>query len=365
MPVFPGGGSGGGGGGGSSSEGVDPAYARWANNRIHLLQSNVPDLDPGSIYGLATSDMEDDEMLAGALGSVSMAEWAQQAATLKNASPERQRAAWSQMNEDNRRMISQFGYAGPTGHDAIAADEALRAQSMNDPSRQSLDASKILGSAPSVAGFTVPQDMGDVAELLPRALGLAGSGMQLTGEAAMSQGGNLLGWMHTAGDTFAGRPFRTVADMEGDQQFARFQLMLSQARQNLEENGLALTESQWTGMMNRLYEENDVSFNAFDRFRRTNVTVDPFGDQSEYETVSDGTYNAFVAEAERLRSEEEYEISGSAAFQRTATGEHYIKPSVQIAAQGVLGGDGTAFDLALHLSKGKSATGWCCRSIGC
>lgn len=331
-----------------SASGIDPAYANNLNRRINLLQTSLPELDAGSIYGLASDSTDDDEMLAGALSSVSLAQWAQQAADLKVASPERQRATWASMSEEQRMMVGQFGFVGPaTDHDSDTPAGKLVGRSLDDPTLR-LDLSRMLGRDEN---GPLPDDVGDVVGLAAQIPTMA---VRKPAELAMSGGGQLLDWMHTAGDTFAGRPSRTAADMAGDEQFARFHLRLEQAKQNLRDQGVQLSDEQWTGMLARIYDDTNVSFEAWDRYRRVDMEgIDPYGDQ-EFAPVDDAIYSRFVAEAERLRTEEEYDLSASAAWQRTATGEQYIKPSAQIEAQAVLKGDGLAFDIAHHLAIGKS-----------
>lgn len=311
---------------GSSSSGT--GESRRIAQRSAMLTTHYPELDPDSVYQLASQPTGTQEMMQSVGGTVDFAKIQQASAEMKQQPAEVQSARWNGMSDERRKLYTDAGYVPPD------------VQARQNDADQSW-----FGSVMSTVGapFAAAKD------------------------AAVSTVGTVADWMGNAADFVGGRPWRAQADKGASEQLARDTLMLREARKSLEDQGVALSDEQWLSMYRNYYNRNPHTYadvgnketNPFtgDFWNRGFQTADGYNPHAAHqEAFGEDEYKQFEQKVYELQSTSEYDMSWGAAWGRTASGDEYVPPSVQIEAQNKLGRKDTdAFDIALKMAKGKTA----------
>lgn len=315
---------------GATDPGAETAYrTQW---RLNLLQNELPELDSAAALALANSDLADDALVSGAAGAVRLEEMQNYAVNLGTKPVDQQRAEWEKMSDERRRLYTSAGYTPP--------DEQARHEA---------------------------EQSGPLVGLIEG----AGDAFGWMKGAVVGGGGKLLEGLSWANDQIAGRPWRAQSDMQGDQALSRDVLRLRQARQELEADGIALTDEQWLSMFKRHYDTYSYTYRSTGSGAMDDpLSIDPKSPFNEWSDVNPFASNPdvavpeevwaqFDARAQELARDENFEISWSTSWDRVQDGSKFIPASVQIEAQNLLGGqDSEAFDLAVHRAKGGDLESW-------
>ncbi len=316
------------------------------SRRMNLLSEETGDmLSPDALLALAQQQTDDYTMLEGASGAVTQAQYVAKAAEFNGMKDDEKMSMWSGLTTEQQTLLADAGAISP------------------DMQRQREDANRTVVSQGMEKIGAVASPVGD-------------------------QAGTAMEWLGIAGDTIAGRPWRAQSDMQAPETLARSQgLMDRQARQDLERDGITMTDDQW----------DQMRFRYFDTYRHDYVASGSDGDSgiermwkggvklsgmsggliggigklvgyTDEGNVEAEDFNATEASGAQVPEEifekyeqrmlalaqtPDYELSWQQAWHRTATGEQFIPASTQLFAQNMMGGtDSEQFDVALHLARG-------------
>jgi hypothetical protein len=344
----------GGQGGSSSSSNFDDSELR---RRYQILQVDVPELDPTTALDLASSTVDDASMQDQAYKAISIGTIKNNIASLSSQPRETQLGLWNNMTNARKGLYTDNGYTAP------------------DSSQNHDEWYNTLWKAPLQAvGWAWDHTP------MPGVVGLVKSAADVVGNAA---------------DDIASRPYRAIQDMSGQQQDARVDLMLNDARQKLEQEGTSLTDDQWQYMKWKYEEDNqrtrvdvgqgkdegralfsqaipgygqfsDIVANLHvadgipglgDYFKDTALnlkTGNMYGNNSgNGALVNQSLYDKFTQKVDALKANKENDLSPIASWDRVDNGQSYVAPVTLKHVQEKLGGtDNEAFDVAAYLGQG-------------
>src|SRR5574343_770932 len=289
--------------------------------KVEALQSYLPELDPSSLLEMASSGADLPTLLSNADKMVNLAEINQGVTNLKAMPVERQAAEWNQMNEVRRSLYTSQGYVAP------------------DVQRRQEDTDKAWWQTGLEALGFVPSKMKDVV------VGAVSTGAEAVGNAT---------------DFVAGRPWRAVHQMSQDEQFATHGVNLSRARYDMEKEGIALTDDEWRAVFSRYQERNPHTYEGgFLSGASDRINPNPWSAFSG-RPVDEELYRKFEQRVYAIESEADHKLADwGSAWGRTASGDEYVPPSVEIAAMDLMS-EGMArysegFEFARYKAIGKSA----------
>ena len=200
------------GGGSSSSSFSSSAIANQNRNiaeqqrRFQLLQNNAPELDPTTSWKLASSSGSDAQIVNDSIKAISIGTTKQSVQQLQDEPFEKQQSMWNSMSDARKTMFLDAGYKPKS-----KKEEGSWWKTILSPVGWAWD---------------------------------HGPGWLLRKTVGPPIGG-ALHTIYDFADDVASRPYRTLVDQAGQTQDARVDLMLNQARQELEQEGVSLTDPEW------------------------------------------------------------------------------------------------------------------------
>jgi hypothetical protein len=344
-----------------------------SKRRFLSLQDEAPELDPTTMWNLASSGMPDADMLNAARSAIGVGSLRQTAATLSSLDPAQQRAKWSSFSSARRKLlIDQGGYVP---------------QDVKDKRSESWWQTGLLA--------------------LPRAVEKVydASGLDsVVDKVGIDDAANFtLDKMTNLADDFAGRPWRAARDVSGQETVARMELTFDQARRQMESEGYSFNEQEWLMLKQQFLQRNPLTvayagapgsdpgramightaagmtplgagvraaagvashvpiLKDLPWVKQTNdvagfnvETYNPYRSDTGAR-LPDNVYQAFEDKVNMLKDRPDYDLSGWAAWNRVDDGQSYLTPTVQRRALDKLGGrSNEAFDLAVFLSQGHT-----------
>ena len=339
------------GSGGSSGASNDQSVD--AQRRFTLLQQEVPELDANTMWSLASTSVPDAELVSNASKAVGLGAMQLSVNNLKVKNQTEQAATWSAMSTGRQQLFLDNGYVPPES----AHKEDPMWQAPFHAIGWAWDKSKI---GPAVAGA-----LGAVAE----------------------------GAINVVDDVIS-RPYRAGEDIAGQNEDARVDLMLNDARQQMEQNGVQLTEQEWNYLKWKFEEDNSRTRNYHgagpsDVGRSTFVHAMPVvsnligapldiiaqaggadlpGVKSlAYQTrsanmykdhgtqVADNVYAQFKDAVTIAKTKKENDLSIASSWNRVDNGQSYVQPVDLKNAQEKLGGkDSEGYDIASYMAQNHS-----------
>jgi hypothetical protein len=353
--------------------------------RFNLLKDQVPELGGRVLWNLASSDQPDAMLVATAVRSMDLGQIKSGVEMLKGESIEQQKVKWENMSTAKQQIYLDNGYSVPKE---------------SSPWWKSA-----LGTAfsPVKAGLRGIGAVGSAIGETP-----IGTGLGYIGQGA----GWLLNVPNEIYDNAIARPYRMRVDTAGQNQEARLDLAFEEARQNLEKQGVDLTDGEWKYLKWKYVEVNGLkrtqygyaganpeesigartAFSALPgggetlRFLDAATQINPIADfvrgiplagrlvadpksENPYDKterasgsgVSDSVYEMFNNEVKRVSEDEDYNLSPWSSWNRASNGSTMISPTKQVESIDKLrsaGLDGEAFDYALFRAKGRSQDEW-------
>lgn len=349
--------------------------------------------DPAAMYDLATADTDDAEMMQGAIEATDLVVWQEHAAILKAQSEAEQRAIWEQYDDARQQVLRDAGYEPPDMTQTI--DEQSHGFGVNLPDKIPLPGTTRTTISPLIQramgqevtiearsdgpGIDIPFAGDDEDILIGGRTGLAakvGTVLESSQEGIADVGGLGLRGLTVAGDTVAGRPFRTKEALESDQQFANQQLQARQAIDQLRETR-GVSEAQAQQLMFNYWQLRGTTYRTTEAFDLSG-DVDTIGAEQDIVarfrgdedgafsdtfdvpvddpgiSLPDGMWDEFDTIRAELERTERYDPSTAAAWSRVATGDDWIRPTRQLEALEALGSNWDQFDLAYQVAQGRS-----------
>jgi hypothetical protein len=369
----------------ASASNISLSKTEDTTRRFNLLKDQVPELGGKILWNLASSDQPDAMLVATAVRSMDLGQIKSGVEMLKGESIEQQKVKWENMSTAKQQIYLDNGYSVPKE---------------SSPWWKSA-----LGTAfsPVKAGLRGIGAVGSAIGETP-----IGTGLGYIGQGA----GWLLNVPNEIYDNAIARPYRMQVDTAGQNQEARLDLAFEEARQNLEKEGVDLTDGEWkylkwkyvevNGLKRTQYgyaganpEESIGARTAFGslpggrdtlRFLDAATQINPIADfvrgiplagrlvadpksENPYDKterasgsgVSDSVYEMFNNEVKRVSEDEDYNLSPWSSWNRASNGSTMISPIKQVESIDKLrsaGLDGEAFDYALFRAKGRSQDEW-------
>jgi hypothetical protein len=369
----------------AASNNISATSTDETTRRFNLLKDQVPELGGRVLWNMAASGQPDAMLVATAVRSMDLGQIKSGVEMLKGESIEQQKVKWENMSTAKQQIYLDNGYSVPKESSPWWKSALGTAFS---PVKGAL---KGIGAIGSAIGETP-----------------IGTGLGYVGQGA----GFLLNIPTWLTDQGVSRPYRTMVDTSGQNQEARLDLSFEEARQNLEKNGVELTDSEWKYLKWKYVEVNGFTRTQLGNkgnspeasiigramvrgsagganplpFLDAATSIGPVADiarkipilsnlvaqrksDNPYDKterasgsgISDAVYEMFNNEVKRVSEDEDYNLSPWSSWNRASNGATMIDPTKQVESIDKLrsaGLDGEAFDYALFRAKGRSQDEW-------